>query len=334
MSLALLPHDSVWAIVTIALSRLMLSMEGITPNGISTDGDEEEDSKPIQRPLSQAAISADFRRDLERRLSFPRSGSQTPMSKSQKQTSIAETVVIPESDTEDRRSSKGSTYSQKGKQRPSSVIQKEAYANPAWFPGAIEENPSVLRSLSPASLPPAVISGRASPTPTDRSASPPLGYVRPLPSIPGTSSLFAQARPHSRSLSASPQPRHSINVSRPTHQSAASASGPVSTISSSSTLYSPPQPITQVTLRGSEANSSPNLGASRDVNEVSGSLANREVHEMRLLPPRPSKTPLSNDSHPWMESQWPEIAYPNAPPQPIVDRRGDIKASDFGGVEF
>ncbi|KIM33085.1 hypothetical protein M408DRAFT_191738 [Serendipita vermifera MAFF 305830] len=341
LSLALLPHDPVWAIVTIALSRLMLSMDGISPNGIISE-EEGEDTKTTHQPLSHGTIPANLRRTLEQTLTFPRSRSQTPVSKIQSQHSLAETIIMEGSELGDRRSSKGSSRSQRGNQRPPSVVQKEASPNPAWFPGAIEEKATALRSRTPSSP---IQKRVVSPTPSDRSDSPPLAYIRPLPTIPGTTSFMDRTRTHSRSFSASPLPGQSSSRPNVHHQSSNSASGStLFTLSQPSTVNgqtsSATSSNTQLLRRFSTTHSLPNPGgpqaeAGPNLSKPLIPLANREVHEMRLLPPRPSHAPVSSDSNPWTETPWPEIAtYPRVSQQEVVDRRGDFKTTNSGGVEF
>jgi hypothetical protein len=115
------------------------------------------------------------------------------------------------------------------------------------------------------------------------------------------------------------------------------------------TLYSPPRSITtsitHPTFRGSGAVAPPDLDAPHynpkhnlhhnTRNEMPVPLAREESHEMKSLVSRALPGAISSDSHPWIETPLPEIiAYSRAPQREIVDRRGEVKTSSFGGVEF
>jgi hypothetical protein len=333
-----------------ALSRLMLSMDGISPSGLTTD----EESQPTVRPLPHATPPAEFHCTLEKNLAFPRSRSQTTFSRSQTRQSLTETINRQGSEQSlvdhERRGSKGSNYSLNGKQKPATDFQADATTDSSWYQGRLKRNTLALRPRSPSSLIPAGTSGGTLPVSTSRGGTPraPLGYVRPLPAIPGTSSFLGRrSGRHSRSQSASPSPN---NPRRTSHHASASVTGSASNLlSQATTLYGPPRSITpsntHLILRGSGAIAPPDPDAPHydskhnphhnTKNETPVSFADCESHEMKSLTYRALQGAISNDSHSWMETPLPEIvAYSRAPQREIVDRQGGVKTSNFGGVEF
>jgi len=315
--------------------------------------DEDDEGQQTQRRLSHATLPPEFRRALEKRLTLPRTRSRTSFPKLQMRQSLVGAVNTQESKQSlvERRSSDESNYSLKGKQKPIAPFQAEALANTSWQSGESEGNHSVSRSMSPSLAVSIATPGGTSPVPTPQPGDSPafLGYVRPLPSIPGTNSFVGRRSwRHSRSQSASPVPG---SYSRPTnHQTSVSASGHTfSSSAQANTLYGPPRSITpsntHLMLRGSGAIAPPDPDAPHydtkhnphhnTKNDTAVPLAKREFHEMKTLIPRTQQATSINDPHAWMETSLPEIiAYSRAPRREIVDRMGEVKSSNYGGVEF
>lgn len=139
-TLALLPHDSVWCISTMALSRLMLSMDGISQ--ARSQHDEDETPRGATRPPSVTTVTLEFGQNIERKLeSVRRALVNTPQSRSHTPMSVVETMNMDTGTPIAISSGRSLSTLSALKERRSQVLLEDIVPNQqaAWYPGAIAE---------------------------------------------------------------------------------------------------------------------------------------------------------------------------------------------------